>query len=80
MIDYKKLLHVLMLEKSAKDTGDELIAGRYNNLLLNGYLNSEEMTWMTEHSFDLYSGNHRTLIDDLFKIMGIYKEPSYIVE
>jgi hypothetical protein len=80
MIEYKKLLHFLMLEKSAQDTGDELTARRCNNLLLNGYFNAEEMKWLVDHAIDLYAGNHRGLIDGIFKLMGIYKEPSYIVE
>jgi hypothetical protein len=89
-IEYKKILHYVMLFKSVIDTSDtnpalsELCMSRIRGM--RDYLNDEEKMFLVDRHFpspyalDKQSAQCRNIIDEVFKIMGIYKEPFYVVE
>jgi hypothetical protein len=91
MIEYKKLLNYVMLMKSAHDLSktDEILSkicwDRIYTMLRDKYLNDEEYEFILFKEIEYKVVQHgdkalREIIDDIFKIMGIYKEPSYVVD
>jgi hypothetical protein len=92
MIEYKKLLHYIMMYKSALDTRDnknmplaETFLKRCDDMILNDYFTDDELKELIKLQLKYnivvnQSLGCRDIIDHIFRVMGIYKEPTYVVE
>jgi hypothetical protein len=90
-IDYTKILNYVMMMKSGLDLYStdkgkaQFCMDKIHKMLKDKYLSDEELAFVIEKETE-YDVIHRKgealreVIDDIFKIMGIYKEASYIVE
>lgn len=85
MIDYKKILNYVMMYKSWVDSDkiNDPMADTYDLYLMSmeigDFMSEDEWEWIRNNNIALTT-DFRENIDNIFKIMGIYKEPVLIAE
>lgn len=85
MIDYKKILNYVMMYKSWVDSDkiNDPMADTYDLYLMSmeigDFMSEDEWEWIRNNNITLTT-DFRENIDNIFKIMGIYKEPVLIAE